>query len=140
MTTPKITINKKYSNKKAFIEVKGVIRNPQNLRQVPLTVKCRIDTGFDGGMLVPHWHLSDAKSVGVNPTVTNIVMADGRKVTAYVCVAHLQEIEANTLPAPGIPIILVMCGSRKGNLLGMDSLKAGIISFDGLAQAFTLII
>ena len=134
------SISKNYSNKRAYLKVKGVIQNPVNLRQVPLDFECRIDTGFDGGIMVPHWHLSDAQSIGIEPSITNIILADGRRIPAYVCVVHLQEIETYNIPPPGIPMILVMCGSRKGTLLGMDLLKNHVISFDGPNQAFTLII
>lgn len=138
MTTAKTSINKKYDRNQAYLRVKWIIQNPETLRQFPLDFECRIDTGFDGGILVPHWHLSDAKSIGVDPRPTNIVLADGRKIPAYVCVGHLQEIEGHALPLPGIPMILVMCGNRKGSLLGMDVLRNHVISFDGPAQAFSL--
>ncbi len=140
MTAAKTSISKKYYKKKAYLKVKGVIQNPANLRQFPLDFECRIDTGFDGGILIPHWHSADAKSIGVEPSLTNIILADGRKIPAYVCLAHLQEIEAHNLPAPGIPIVLVMCGNRDGSILGMDALQHHLISFDGPAQTCTIIV
>lgn len=138
MTNKSITISKKYRKKAAFIRIKGVIQNPQNLLQTPLDFECRIDTGFDGGIFIPHWYRSDAKTIGVEPTITNITLADGSKVPAYVCVAHLQKIDKFTFPTPGKQTILVMCGDRKGELLGMDALKHCTILFDGPKQAFTM--
>jgi predicted aspartyl protease len=138
LTDRKTAINKKYKNKKAYIKVKGAILNPETMRQVPLDFECRIDTGFDGGILVQNPYKLDAKSIGVEPRITNITLADGSKIPAYVCVAHIQVIDTCSLPLPGKPVVLVMCGSRKGELLGMDALKYCTVFFDGPGQAFTM--
>jgi len=138
LTDRKTAINKKYKNKKAYIKVKGAILNPETMRQIPLDFECRIDTGFDGGILIPKWYRPDAKSIGVEPSITNITLADGSKIPAYVCVAHIQQIDTCSLPLPGKPVVLVMCGSREGELLGMDALKYCTVFFDGPGQAFTM--
>lgn len=138
MTERIATINKSYRDKRAYIRVRGVILNPINSRQFPLSFECRIDTGFDGGLLIPKWHLSDAKSIDVEPSITSITLADGSKVPVYVCVAHIQEIDTYNLPLPGKPVMIVMCGNMKSQLLGMDVLKYGTILFDGPGQAFTM--
>lgn len=131
-------LTKLYKNKKAYLKVKGIIQNPVNLRQIPLNFESRVDTGFDGGLLIPYWHVSNAQSIGIEPTLTNITLAGGRKIAAYVCVGYIQMIENHTLPDPGIPVMLVMCGNRDGSLLGMDALKNQIIAFNGPLQSFTL--
>jgi len=108
------------------------------MRQVPIDFNCRIDTGFDGGVLIPQWHLSEAESIGIQPSITNMTLADGSKIPVYVFAAHIQEIEGKSLPSPGLPVLLVMCGKGKTVLLGMDTLKNSTILFDGPSQAFTL--
>jgi hypothetical protein len=138
LTAERTAINRNYRNGKAYIRVKGAIVNPETTRQVPLDFKCRIDTGFDGGILIPNLYRFDARSVGVEPSITSITLADGSRIPAYVCVAYLHEIETCSLPPPGKPVLVVMCGNRKGELLGMDALKYCTILFDGPGQAFTM--
>ena len=86
MTTNKI-ITKKYNNKKAFIKIKGAIINPVNGRQLPIDCDCRIDTGFDGGLMIPFWHKEEIESINVQPRPTTITVADGNKIPAFVCAA-----------------------------------------------------
>jgi predicted aspartyl protease len=138
LTGGKIVLNKKYKNGKAYIRVKGAILNPETVRQIPLDLECQIDTGFDGGILVPDSYKLDAKSISVEPRVTSITLADGSKTPAYVCVAHIQGIDTHSLPLPGKPVMLVMCGNRKSELLGMDALKYCTVFFDGPGQAFIM--
>lgn len=138
MTNRKTTINRKYKNRRAYIRIGGVIRNPKTARQIPLSFECRIDTGFDGGIFVPHWYRSDAQSIDVEPRITNITLADGSRISAYVCAAYLQNIDTCRFPPPGKPVTLVMCGNRKGELLGIDALKYCTVLFDGPKQAFTI--
>jgi len=138
LTKKPVILNKKYKKKKAYVRVKGIIQNPVTIRQTPLDFECRIDTGFDGGILVPHWYRSDAQSIKVEPSVTNITLADGSKTPAYVCAAYIQNIDKYTFPPPGKPVTLVMCGNRKGKLLGMGTLKYCSILFNGPKQTFTI--
>lgn len=134
----KKTITKKYQENKAYIKIKGAVINPQNARQVPLDCDCRIDTGFDGGLLIPLWHRKEIEDIDVEPRITNMTVADGTKVPALVCVAHLQEIDSHVLPMPGRDVMLVMCGDRPGVLLGMDTLRHSTILFDGPKQEYTM--
>jgi len=138
LTTNPVAINKKYKKKRAYVKIKGVIQNPVTAHQTPLDFECRIDTGFDGGILVPLWLRSDAQSIKVEPRVTDLTLADGRKIPVYVCVAYIQSIDTYTFPLPGKPVRLVMCGNRRGKLLGMDALEYCSILFDGPKQAFTI--
>jgi hypothetical protein len=131
-------INKKYEKKKAYIKIKGSIINTYNARQVPLNCECRIDTGFDGGLLIPFWHKDEIQSIDVQPVATTMTVADGRKIPAFVCAAHIQEIETRTFPMPGRAVMLVMCGNYPGVLLGMDALKQSTIFFDGPNQEYTI--
>ena len=141
MTSSKGTsITKKYKKNSAYIRIEATIRNPETAKQTPLHLECRIDTGFDGGIFVPSLYLSDAKMIGIEPGITNITLADGGRITAYVCTAHINKIEKHYLPEPGKPVILVICGNRKGQLLGMDTLKYCTTAFDGPKQCFTITI
>jgi len=134
----KVKICKNYRKKAAYITIEGTIPNPQTAAQVPLRFECRIDTGFDGGVLVPVRYKSDTQSIGVRPTITNMTLADGQKINVYVCAAYLQAIEKCVFESPGKPILLVMCGLREGQFLGMDALKYCTILFDGPKQNFTI--
>lgn len=138
MTDGKTGIIKKYKNKKAYIRVKGAILNLETSRQIPLDFECQIDTGFDGGIMVPDSYNLEAKSINVEARVTSITLADGSKVPAYVCAAHIQEIDTHILPLPGKAVMLVMCGNRKSELLGMDALKHCTVFFNGPNQTFTI--
>jgi len=138
LTGRTVALHKKYKNKSAKVRIVGAIQNPENMRQTPLDFECRIDTGFDGGIMVPHWYRSDAQTIGVEPSVTNITLADGSKIPAYVCAAYIHEIDKHSFSHPGKTVILVMCGNRKGELLGMDALKHCSVLFDGPKQAFTI--
>lgn len=138
MTSGKTVLNKKYKNKKAYIRVKGAILNPETVRQIPLDLECQIDTGFEGGIFVPDSYKLDAESISIEPSVASITLADGSKVPAYVCVAYIQGIDTHSFPLPGKPVVLVMCGNRKSELLGMDALKYWTVLFDGPCQAFTM--
>jgi len=131
-------IKKNYRNKRAYVKVKGAIINPITTRQIPLDCECRIDTGFDGGIMLPFWHMDELRDINVEARPTNITVADGRKVPAYVCVAHIQELENHPFLMPGRPVMLVMFGKLEGVLLGMDSLKYTTILFDGPNQAYTM--
>lgn len=137
-TTTSKTINKKYKGKKAYIKIKGAIINPVNSRQIPLDCECRIDTGFDGGIMIPFWRKEELRSINVQPVPTNMTVADGRTIPAFVCAAHIQEIETHTFPMPGRPVMLVMCGDLAGVLLGMDALKQSTILFHGPNQEYTM--
>jgi predicted aspartyl protease len=136
LTTNKVT--RKYTDKKAFIKIKGAIINEVNGRQLPLDCDCRVDTGFDGGIMIPFWRKQEIESISVQPRPTNITIADGSKIPAFVCAAHIQEIENHTFPSPGRPVMLVMCGNWAGVLLGMDALKQSTILFDGPRQQYTM--
>lgn len=131
-------IEKKYREKHAYIRIAGIIPNPLTAAQVPLNFECRIDTGFDGGILVGVRYKSDAETIGIQPRLTNITLADGSKTPAYVCVAYIQAIEESAFTPPGKPVLLVMCGIRERQLMGMDALKYYTILFDGPKQAFTI--
>jgi len=88
--------------------------------------------------MIPYWHKGELQSIGVEPRPTNIIVADGSKIPAFVCVAHMQEIDSFSFSMPGRPVMLVMCGNWPGVLLGMDALKHSTILFDGPNQAYTM--
>jgi hypothetical protein len=88
--------------------------------------------------MIPFWHKDELQSINVEPRFTNITVADGSKIPALVCAAHVQEIDSHSFPMPGKPVLLVMCGNWPGALLGMDTLKYGKILFDGPRQEYTM--
>ena len=134
------SVTEAYKNKTACVTIKGVILNPQTMRQSPLDFECMVDTGFFGGIFVPEWYKSNAESIGVVPSLANITLADGNRVPAYVCAAYLQEVDGCDFAPPGKPVVLVMRGTNSPELLGMDALKHCTIFLDGPKQSFTLTI
>lgn len=108
------------------------------MRQIPLDCECRIDTGFDGGIMIPYWHKDEIQSIDVEPRLTNITVADGSKIPAFVCAVYIHEIDSCSFSMPGRAVMLVMCGNWSGVLLGMDTLKYSKILFDGPNQEFTM--
>lgn len=141
LTKPQKTkIVKKYRKKSAYIRIEGIVSNPQTAAQVPLRFECRVDTGFDGGVLVPVRYKPDTEAIGVTPAITNVTLADGNKIPAYVCAAYLQAVDKHVFKSPGKPVTLIMCGFREGQMLGMDALKYCTIVFDGPKQDFTITI
>lgn len=130
---------KAYEKKAAFLRVSGIVQNPQNMRQIPFSFTCRVDTGFDGGITTPQTYRSDVQIIGIQPSLKNWTLANGKKVTVYICAAYIQQIDTCRFPMPGIPVKLVMLGHSEKHFLGMDSLKHCLISFDGKNQNFSLV-
>ena len=112
--------------------------NPYNGQQVPFQAKCLIDTGFDGGIFLPDSFLSDARSIGVEPSVTTLALADGSQIVAHVCAGYLQEIERHVFALPGIPILVAIYGHDPSEVIGMNTLQHFSILFDGPNQRYTL--
>lgn len=131
-------IRKNYSSNFAFVRVRGIVPNPENARQFPFEAECLIDTGFYGGVYLPDSFLSDAKTIGVTPTPTNITLADGSEIVAHVCAAYLLQIEDHKFNWPGKPIFLVIYGNKSDELIGMNSLKHFPVLFDGPNSCFTI--
>lgn len=134
----KWTIVDKYSKNSAYITVKGAIINSQTHNRAPFSFKCLIDTGFTiGGLYYEETLRSDAKIVGVTPTIATIRLADGSPVSAYVCMAHIEKINNIELPPPGIKVQLFMRGSGRG-FIGMEALGSWIFLLDGPNKTFKI--
>jgi len=118
--------------------IEGIIPNPQSSQQIPFRFECRIDTGFDGGIFVQEADAIDLRMIGIEPTVTNIKLADGRRIPARICAAYLQRIEDCSFPPPGKPVKYVFCGGTRNKLLGMDALRYCIAYLDGPKQSLEL--
>jgi len=131
-------ITKQYRQNFAFIRIKGIIPNPVNARQYSFDLKCLIDTGFYGGIYVPKVFFANAQLIGVTPRPTTVTLADGSEITAYVCLAYLQQIENYSFQSPGKPIFLVIYGHKTGKLIGMDAMQHFSVLFDGSANSFTI--
>jgi len=127
-----------YVNGKPYVRAKVVIVNPQTGRQTTIEKEFKIDTGFDGGIHVAQSHIADITLIGVNPVVGTIGLAGGIPNQAYRCFAYLQQIGNYELPMPGIEVELVLHGSSRHGLLGLEILKYWITKFDGPNQFLTI--
>jgi len=131
-------LDEKFENNAAYIKVEGIIQNPHNFQQVPFDFKCRIDTGFDGGVSTSIRYRSDVETIGVQPLIRNWTLADGSKTPVYICAAYLQKVGQHELPQPGKPIKLIMVGQKELHLFGMDSLQYCILTLNGKEKKFSL--
>ena len=127
-----------YTHGRPYIRAKVVIVNPETARQTIIEKNFWIDTGFDGGIHVAQTHISDITLIGVNPRVGSINVAGGRRNTAYRCFAYLRQIGDYELPIPGIEAELVLHGSDRHGLLGLDILKHWIVKLNGPNEFFAI--
>lgn len=131
--------NKDYEKKALFVRVRGIVQNPRDMRQVPFNFRCRVDTGFDGGVTAPRWFLSDIGTIGVQPLEKNWTLANGTRIPVFICAAYLHQIDLCVFPMPGLAVTMVMMGNVERNFLGMDSLKYCALILDGSKQKFSMI-
>lgn len=128
-----------YTHGRPYIRARVVIVNPETARQTVIEEDFWIDTGFDGGLHVAQSHMPDITMIGVSPRIGSInVAGGGRPRTAYRCHAYLRRIGDHELPMPGIESELVLHGSDRHGLLGLDILKNWIVNFNGLNEFFTI--
>ena len=130
-------INKQYRRNAAYVRVAGYIPGLET-RQFSFELECRIDTGFDGGIFIPSRYKSDLDIIGVEPSISNVTLADGSKIAAYICAAYILKMDKCAFLPPGKPIEVIICGIREGQLLGMDTLKYCTAFFDGINQNLTI--
>ena len=128
-----------YTHGRPYVRAKVVIANPETGRQTTIEKDFWIDTGFDGGIHVAQFHMSDITLIGVSPVLGSIGVAGGKTNIAYRCLAYLQQIGDHELPMPGIESELVFHGSDRHGLLGLEILKHWTIKFDGPNKFFTII-
>jgi len=127
-----------YTQGKPYVRAKIVIVNPNTGRQAIINKDFWIDTGFDGGIHVAQFHTSDITLIGVNPVFGPIGLAGGKTSPAYHCLAYLQQIGDHEFPMPGIEAELVLHGSDRHGLLGLEILKYWTSKFDGPNEFFTI--
>ena len=127
-----------YTRGRPYVRAKVVIVNPETGRQTTIQKDFWIDTGFDGGIHVAQFHEADITMIGVNPVAGTISVAGGRSDATYRCLAYLQQIGDYELPMPGIEAELVLHGSDRYGLLGLDILKHWITKFDGPNEFFRI--
>jgi len=125
-----------YTQGKPFVRAKIVVVNPETLRQITIQKDFWIDTGFDGGIHVAHFHKNEITMIGIALWSGTIGIAGGARATAHRCLAYLQKIEDHEFPLPGIEAELILHGSDRHGLLGLDILKHWIVEFDGPNQFF----
>lgn len=121
-----------------MVDVRVVVINPQNLRQIAFNKRVKIDTGFDAGFHIRESEMADLQTIGVRTTVGNVTLAGNITKTAYYCFGYLQRIGDYMLPAPGIEITLVFQGDRTEGLIGLESISNWIVTFDGPSQQFKI--
>lgn len=127
-----------YTHGKPYIRARVVIVNPQTGRQTTILKDFWVDTGFDGGIHVAQVHVTDLELIGVSPVLGPIGLAGGEIRQAYRCFAYLQQIGDHELPMPGIEAELVLQGTNRYGLLGLEILKYFIAKFDGPNEFFTI--
>jgi predicted aspartyl protease len=115
-----------------------MIPNPTNGRQVPFNAECMVDTGFYGGIFLPDTFLIDLRSIGVEPSATAVMLADGTEIVAHVCAGYLQSLENHDFSMPGKPIFAVIFGNEPGEIIGMNLLQYFAVLFDGPNQSLSL--
>ena len=127
-----------YTYGRPYIRAKVVIINPETGRQTTIEKDFWIDTGFDGGIHVAQAHMSDITLIGISPVPGTIGVAGGRTNPAHRCLAYLQQIGDHELPMPGVEAELVLHGSDRHGLLGLEILKYWITKFEGPNEFFTI--
>lgn len=128
----------RYTQGKPYVRARIVVINPENGRQTTIEKDFWIDTGFDGGVHVAQSHVFDINQIRVNPVAGTIGLAGGQASTAYRCLAYLQRIGDHEFPMPGIEAEMVLHGSDRHGLLGLEILKYWITKFDGPKEVFTI--
>lgn len=127
-----------YTHGKPYIKAKVVIVNPQTGRQTTIEKDFWIDTGFNGGIHIAQFHRWDITLIGVNPVLGPIGVAGGETRRAYRCLAYLQRIGDHEFSMPGIEAELVLHGSDRYGLLGLEILKHWTTKLDGPNEFFTI--
>jgi len=122
--------------KMPLVKVRVAVSNLQTGRMVSFEETCRIDTGFDSDLFVPEYHISEAQSVGVTPSSSNITLADGQKVPTRICLGHITNINGFVFPQPGIEVLLYLRGNPPYGFLGLGVLKSWLVKLDGPKQCF----
>lgn len=127
-----------YTHGKPYLKAKVVIVNPQTGRQTTIEKVFWIDTGFDGGIHIAQSHMPDITLIGVSPVLGPIGVAGGEIRQAYRCLAYLQRIGEHEFSMPGIEAELVLHGSNRYGLLGLEILKHWTTKLDGPNEFFTI--
>lgn len=123
-----------YAQGKPFVRARVVVINPDTLRQVTIEKDFWIDTGFDGGVHVAHFHKDAVTSIGIDLWSGTVGLAGGGSAAVHRCLAYLQQIGNHEFPMPGIEAELILHGSDGHGLLGLDVLKYWVAKFDGPDQ------
>ena len=138
MNTDRDICEDHYTRGKPIVRAKVAVINPETLRQTTIQKDFWIDTGFDGGIHVAQSHEADITIIGVDPLKGSIGVAGGKTDPADRCLAYLQQIEDYELPMPGIEAELILHGSDRHGLLGLDILKHWTVKFDGPSELFKI--
>lgn len=138
MSPGQIIFENKYTERKPFIRAIVAIINHQTAEQTTIQKDFWIDTGFDGGIHVAQSHKGDITMIGVDPRPGPIGLAGGRSSPADRCLAYLQRIGNHEFPMPGIEVELILHGSDRHGLIGLDVLKQWIVELNGPNEFFKI--
>lgn len=115
------------------------VTHPQTVRQVSLRLEeCKVDTGFNGDILVPFHHASEMSLIGVRLYDGNFQLANGNIVPGKWCRARVTKISDCEFPAPDIEIALTCCGEPEIPLFGLRLLSKWIAKFHGPKRLLTI--
>jgi len=138
MNSSQHIVEEHYIDKKPYVRARLVIINLETGRQAAIEKDFWIDTGFDGGIHVAQSHKPDITMIGVNPIPGSVSVAGGATNVAYRCLAYLQQLGDHEFPMPGIETELVLHGSSRHGLIGLDILKRWTAKFDGPNEFLTI--
>jgi hypothetical protein len=138
MSSGQNIVEEHYTDKKPYVRARVIVVNLETGRQTAIEKDFWIDTGFDGGIHVAQSHKPDITMIGVNPVPGPISVAGGATNVAHRCLAYLQRLGDHEFPMPGIETELILHGSSRHGLIGLDILKHWIATFDGLNELLTI--
>lgn len=127
-----------YTRGRPYVRARVAVINQETGRQTTIEGDFWIDTGFDGGVHIAQIHMPDITLIGINPVLGPIGVAGGRSSPAHRCLAYLQQLGDYEFPMPGIEAELVLHGSDRHGLLGLEILKHWITKFEGPNEYFTI--
>jgi len=127
-----------YTHGKPYVRAKVVVVNPETGRQTTIEKDFWIDTGFEGGAHVAEAHISEVNLTGIKPRLGTVGLAGGESRRGFFCFAYVQQIGDCELPSPGIEATLILQGSSKHGLLGLEFLRHFVAKFDGPDELLTI--
>ena len=123
---------------KYLMKVRLAVIHPMSARQITFRKDCKVDTGFNGDILIPFYHVDEIRNLGVRLYDADITLANGRSVPGMCCLARIQKMSDHEFPSPGIEINLIRSGEPTDSLMGLKLLSRWIAEFHGPKKLLTL--